>query len=280
MNDTSKVALITGGTSGIGRETALKLARNGYIVYVSTRDLDKPAVNEIKEIAKNENLKIDVLYLNLTQSDSIKSAVDTIIKNEGKIDLLINNAAVGYFSAVEDIDIQEFLFQFEVNVAGVIETIQQVIPHMRKQKNGKIINISSILGFSTVPLNAPYSTSKYAIESISETLALELKPFGIDVVIVQPGDFHSSFIKNAKHASYDENSPYYQLYKRKDDKMNSGTAIGRSPEVFADKMLQICESENPKLRYMVGREVLIKKLLHTILIDKLWIKFLSRFYNW
>lgn len=278
-NAKSKVVLITGGSGGIGKATALKFARNGYVTYVSTRKLESQAISALKDSAASENINITPVYLDLTKPPSIKQAVGSIIENEGKIDVLINNAASGYFSAVEDIDKDTFMSQMEVNVSGVIQTIQNVLPHMREQRNGKIINVSSIMGFSTTPLNAPYSSSKYAIESISETLALEVKPFGIDVVIMQPGDFHSNFLKNAVHQKYTNESPYFQLYKRKDDKISAGVE-GKDPEIFAKKVFKIAETENPGLRYMIGKEVLIKKLLHLALPGRLWIKFLRSFYKW
>lgn len=275
----TKVALVTGGTTGIGKSIVHKLAKKGYVVYASTRKLDSEAVTQLKKLAVIEKLKIFPIKLDLTNSSSIKNAVDEIIENEGRIDILINNAAGGYFSAIEDIEKDKFMASIETNVAGVIETIKHVLPYMREQRSGKIFNISSILGFCTVPLNGPYSASKYAIESISETLATEVKPFGIDVIIIEPGDFHSEFIKKAVHAKFDEKSPYYKLYKRQWDKIEAGLG-GRDPEMLADKIVEICHTRNPRLRYMVGREVLIKKLLHLIMFDDNWIKFLRRFYKW
>lgn len=274
-----KVALVTGGTTGIGRSIVYKLAKKGYTTYASTRKLETDAVTEIKKLATNEKLEIIPIQLDLTKSQSIKKAVQEIIHNEGRIDILINNAAAGYFSAVEDIETDKLMTSIETNVAGPIELIKNVLPYMREQGSGKIFNVSSILGFCTLPLNGPYSASKYAIESISETLATEVKPFGIDVIIIEPGDFHSEFIKKAMHPEVNEKSPYFKLYKRQKDKVDSGTG-GRDPEVLADKVVQICEIKNPRLRYMVGREVLIKKLLHFIMYDDNWIKFLRRFYKW
>lgn len=275
----TKVALVTGGTTGIGKSIVHKLAKKGYITYASTRKMDSEAVTEIKKLAVIEKLKITPIQLDLTKPQSIKKSIDEIIKNEGRIDILINNAASGYFSAIEDIETDKFMESIETNVAGVIETIKNVLPHMREQRSGKIFNISSILGFCTVPLNGPYSASKYAIESISETLATEVKPFGIDVIILQPGDFHSEFVKKAIHAKFDEKSPYYKLYKRQKDKIESGTQ-GRDPEILANKVVEICELKHPRLRYMIGREVLIKKILHFVMYDDNWIKFLRRFYKW
>jgi NAD(P)-dependent dehydrogenase (short-subunit alcohol dehydrogenase family) len=278
-NPIKKTVLITGSTSGMGFASVLKFAREGYITYASTRELDSTQAKELESIAKKENLSINLIYIDLINHKSIEDAVEKIVKECGRIDVLINCAGYGYLSAVEDIDDERFLKQFETNVGGTLKMMQAVIPHMRKQGKGLIINISSIMGFSTAPLNAPYSSSKYALECISETLALEVKPFGIDVVIVQPGDFHTKFLDNAVQQEYTQDSPYLKLYKRKDDKKVEG--IGKKdPAIIADLLLEISKSNNPKLRYMVGKEVLIKKLLHTFLIDGLWIKFLRYYYKW
>jgi len=278
-NLNKKTVLITGSSSGMGFSTVLKFARDGYVTYASTRKLDSPAIQEFESIAKKENLSITPIYLDLVDHKSIEEAVVKIIKETGRIDVLINNAGYGYLSAVEDIDATRFSRQFETNVGGVLKTIQTVIPYMRNQGKGLIINISSIMGFSTAPLNAPYSSSKYALECISETLALEVKPFGINVVIVQPGGFHTKFLENAVHQEYKQTSPYLKLYLRKDAKKSAGTE-NKDPSIVADLLLKISKSDNPKLRYMIGKEVLIKKLLHTFLIDSLWIKFLRFYYKW
>lgn len=271
-----KVVLITGSTSGIGLLSVLKFARQGFTVYASTRNLDSDTAKELISIAEKENLLIKPIRIDLLDHNSIESAIEKIIKEDGKIDVLINNAGYGYFSAVEDINSEEYLKQFKTNVVGVIKTIQDVLPYMRSQGKGLIINVSSIMGFSTAPLNTPYSSSKYALECISETLALEVKPFGIDVVIVEPGNFHTKFIQNAHFQEHSENSPYQKLYIRHTKKETSG----KDPKLIADLFLKISHTKNPRLRYMVGEDTLIRKLLHTFLIDSLWIKFLRFFYKW
>ncbi|MFH1648834.1 MAG: SDR family oxidoreductase [Patescibacteria group bacterium] len=271
-----KVVLITGSSSGIGFLSVLKFARQGFTTYASTRNLDSDVIKELNSIAKKENLSIKPIHINLLNHNSVESAIEKIIKEDERIDILINNAGYGYFSAVEDINSEEYLKQFKTNVTGVIKTIQEVLPHMRSKGKGLIVNVSSIMGFSTAPLNAPYSSSKYALECISETLAFEVKPFGIDVVIVEPGNFHTKFIQNAHFQEHSEDSPYQKLYRRHTTK----DASGRDPKLIADLFLKISNTKNPKLRYMVGNEVFIRKLLHTLLIDNLWIRFLRLFYKW
>uniref|UniRef100_A0A7C4TRQ7 SDR family oxidoreductase n=1 Tax=candidate division WWE3 bacterium TaxID=2053526 RepID=A0A7C4TRQ7_UNCKA len=276
----NKVAIVTGGVSGIGQSIVLGLAGTGYRVYASTRNISSPSSSELTNLSKKNILDVRLISLDLSKPDSVKTAISEIIKESGRVDVLVNNAASGYFAAVEDIEVAEFLHQIQVNVLGAILTAQAVLPQMRKQKSGKIINISSIMGFSTAPLNAPYSASKYALESISETLALEVKPFGIDVAILQLGDFHSKFLQNSTRPKYTADSPYYKLYKRQDEKINIGGGRGKNPAIIARTIAKICSERTSALRYMIGKEVFIRKSLHTVLIDNLWIKFLRFFYKW
>ncbi len=277
MDTKRKAALITGSSSGMGFATALIFARNGYVTYASVRDTDSGKMQELREISSKEKLDIHVLHLDLTNHVSIENAVNDIVSKHGCVDVLINNAAYGYLSAVEDIDIHTFKKQFDTNVVGTLKLIQKVIPHMRKQKNGLIVNISSVMGFSTAPLNAPYSVSKFALESISETLAVEVKPFGINVVVLQPGSFHTKFLENAVRQDYSEDSPYYKLYKRMDAKKD---VEAKDPTIVADLIFNISKMKEPALRYTVGKDALIRKLIHTILPGKFWIKFLRFFYKW
>lgn len=280
QNDTTKkTVLITGSSSGMGRLAVLKFARDGYITYASSREPNSEVSKEFISIAQKEHLTIYPIFLDLLDYPSIEKAVEEIIKETGKIDVLINNAGYGYLAAIEDIDTKEFSKQFETNVVGVLKTIQAVIPHMREQGKGLIINVSSIMGFSTAPLNGPYSSSKYALECLSETLATEVKPFGIKVVIVQPGGFHTKFLDNAVRKQYAQDSPYLKLYARQDSKRKMGTETG-DPSVVADLLLKISKRENPKLRYMIGKEVLPRKILHTLLPGNLWVKFLRFYYKW
>lgn len=272
--DTKEVVFITGGLSGVGFELTKIYAKNGYTVYASTRKIDN---FESLQFEGKEN--VTPIVMDLLDPDSAKKAIEEVLKESKHINILINNAASGYYSSVEDIDTELFLSQFRVNVLGTVLMSKLVLPSMREHQKGKIINISSILGFSTAALNAPYSACKYAIESITETLALEVKPFGIDAILIQPGDFHTNFIKNAVLAKYTDSSPYFKLYKRMQDNINSGRK-GKDPKILAEEIFKISRYNKPALRYMVGKEVLVKKLLHTVLYDNLWIRFMRRYYRW
>ncbi len=182
----SHVVLITGATSGMGELTAATLANAGYKVYAGTRD---------KENLESQISNITNIYLDVTKTDSIKEAVKTIIKEEGKIDILVNNAGYGLLATVEDGTDEEMFDQFDVNVFGLLKMIREVLPHMRKENFGVIINISSFLGKMGLPLLAHYNASKYAVEGIVDSLRFEVAPFGIRVHSIQSGLFGTNFVK-------------------------------------------------------------------------------------
>jgi len=172
------VALVTGSSSGIGFETALHLARNGYKTYASMRNLEKS--KDITQVATREKLPVEVVQLDVDEDSSVKQAVDKIVATEDqRIDVLVNNAGYGLFGALEDLSIAEMKAQFETNFFGVIRVTQQVIPVMRKQKSGTIVNISSVGGRIGIPGLSAYHSTKFALEGLSESISYELEPFGI-----------------------------------------------------------------------------------------------------
>jgi NAD(P)-dependent dehydrogenase (short-subunit alcohol dehydrogenase family) len=177
-----KVVLITGATSGLGLNMAQKLSRNHYIVYASGRN-----ISTHKDLP---NLKF--IYLDVTKEDVIKSAVDLIISEQGRIDMLINSAGIGIAAAIEEIDTQLVKEAFDINYMGIIRMVQYVIPPMRRAGGGKIINIGSIAGRVGLPFQGIYSSTKFAVEGLSEALRIELKPFGIHVVIIEPGNYRTN----------------------------------------------------------------------------------------
>ena len=182
----SKVVLITGATSGMGKITAQTLSNNGYTVYAGTRD----------ENATLGQGAIKSIYIDVTKTDSINAAVDTIVKNEGKIDVLVNNAGYGLVSTVEEGTDEEMFNQFDVNVFGLLKVTRAVLPFMRENKSGVIINISSFLGKMGLPLLAHYNASKYAVEGIVDSLRFEVLPFNVRVHSVQAGLFGTNFVSN------------------------------------------------------------------------------------
>ena len=179
IKDMKKVILLTGASSGIGYQTAESLAKEGHIVYGAARRTEK--METLKQFG------VKPIYLDVTDEESIKSAIDTIIGNEGHIDVLINNAGYGSYGAIEDVEISEAKMQFEVNLFGLARLVQLVLPHMRKQKSGRIINISSMGGRLTSYFGGWYHATKYALEAFSDALRMEVADFGIDVSLIEPG---------------------------------------------------------------------------------------------
>ena len=174
-----KVALVTGASAGIGKEIAATLLQNGYIVYGAARRVSK------MEDLKQQGAKI--LQLDVSQDDSMVSAINVIIQAEGRLDVLINNAGFGSYGTIEDVPIADARYQLEVNVFGLARLVQLTVPHMRNQRFGKIVNITSIGGKIATPFGGWYHASKFAVEALSDSLRMEVKPFGIDVIVIEPG---------------------------------------------------------------------------------------------
>ena len=197
-----KVAVVTGTSSGIGFETALALARDGYYTYATMRDAAKG--DKLKELSKKENLKIDVLELDVDDENSAKIAMKHILDQKQRIDVLVNNAGWALWGCVEDVSVDEFKTQFETNFFSIIRLIQEVGPTMRNQGSGTIVNISSVVGRIGFPASPAYISSKFALEGLSESLRFELAPFGVDVIIIEPGVIKTNFMKNMKMAKKSE----------------------------------------------------------------------------
>src|SRR5438093_9750476 len=211
MASSKAVAVVTGSSSGIGHETALTLARNGFVTYATMRNHSKAA--EIQSIASKQSLPIVVKQLDVTKDESVRNAIQQIVSEAGRIDVVVNNAGYGLTGAFEDLSIDEIKAQYETNFFGVIRVTQAVLPTMRKQRSGKIINISSGAGRFGYPGGSAYVSSKFALEGMSECMAFELEAFGINVVLIEPGFISTSFGNNiviAKKAQ-DPNSPYTKM---------------------------------------------------------------------
>src|SRR6188472_2775613 len=191
----NKVAIVTGSSSGIGLETALILARNGYSTYASMRDMEKSKT--ILDLAKKERLPLQVIHLDVNDDVTIKNAISRIVEDGKRIDILVNNAGYGLFGALEDLSIEEIKAQFETNFFGVVRVTQAVLPVMRKQKNGTIVNISSVGGRMSFPGLSAYHSTKFALEGLSESISYELEPFGIRVVIIEPGFVRTNIMNSS-----------------------------------------------------------------------------------
>jgi short-subunit dehydrogenase len=194
MSKDQKVAVITGSSSGIGFETSLALAQKGYITYATMRDLEKSS--NLMRIANERKVSLKPIEMDVDCDHSVKSAIDEIIGESGRIDVLVNNAGFGLFGALEDLQMEEIKKQFETNVFGVIRVTKNALPTMRVRQNGTIVNISSLSGLAGIPSQSIYSGTKYAIEGLSESLSFEVEPFGIKVILVEPGVTNTEFVED------------------------------------------------------------------------------------
>jgi NAD(P)-dependent dehydrogenase (short-subunit alcohol dehydrogenase family) len=190
------IAVVTGTSTGIGFETSLLLARNGFYTYATMRDTLKS--DKIEKIANKENLPLEVLSMDVDNDDSVRNAIEKIIDEKQKIDILVNNAGYGLFGALEDISIEEIKKQFETNLFGAIRTIKEVLPTMREQKNGIIVNVTSIAGVVGIPAECIYVSTKFALEGLSESISYELQSYGIKVILIEPGVINTNFVPNIK----------------------------------------------------------------------------------
>ena len=255
MASSKEVTVVTGSSSGIGHETALTLARNGYTTYATMRNISKAA--EIQSIASKENLPIIVKQLDVTKDESVRNAIQQITSEAGRIDVVVNNAGYGLTGAFEDLSIEEIKAQYETNFFGVIRVTQAVLPIMRKQRSGKIINISSGAGRLGYPGGSAYVSTKFALEGLSESMSYELEPFGIRVVLVEPGVIRTNFASGmvlAKKAQ-DPNSPYSQMMQRMGTTLQQLEQNGSDVDLVASIVLKAATSANPELRYLAGKDV-------------------------
>jgi NAD(P)-dependent dehydrogenase (short-subunit alcohol dehydrogenase family) len=209
------IAVVTGSSTGIGFETSLLLARHGFYTYATMRDTHKS--DNIAKIANNENLPLKVLSMDVDNDDSVRNTIQRILDEKEKVDILVNNAGYGLFGALEDMSLNEIKRQFETNLFGAMRTIKEVLPSMRKQKNGIIINVTSIAGVVGIPAECAYVSSKFALEGLSESISYELQPFGIKVILVEPGVINTKFIPNIKFPNSNEVAYTHQTPNKKEE---------------------------------------------------------------
>jgi NAD(P)-dependent dehydrogenase (short-subunit alcohol dehydrogenase family) len=255
MAPNQKVAVVTGSSSGIGRETCLILAKNGYTTYATMRNPQKGS--DLRSIAEGENLPMHFVQLDVTDGNSVKEAIQTTYDEAGRIDILVNNAGYALVGAFEEISMEEIKAQYETNVFGVVRTTQAVLPIMRKQGSGMIVNISSGAGRFGYPTGSAYVSTKFAVEGLSESMSYEIEPFGIKTVIVEPGmiktNFHDAVV--VANRSQEPGSPYAPLMTGMKDNLNKMLDNGSTPQYVAQVILHAITSENPKLRYLAGKDV-------------------------
>lgn len=251
----TKVALVTGSSSGIGYETSLLLARNQFSTYASMRNLKKGS--ELTKIATNERIPLKVIQLDVDDDNSVDNAINNIIKENGRIDILVNNAGFDVFGSLEELTMDEIKGQFETNVFGLIRATKAVIPMMRTQGGGKIVNVSSLGGrVGIAPFLSAYHSSKFAVEGLTESLRQELAQFNIDVILIEPGAISSNFIDNSKYAkNYNpENSQYAVSIQKLFEGFQSIMADSSPPGDVAEMILNVVNTSNPNVRYPVGKD--------------------------
>jgi NAD(P)-dependent dehydrogenase (short-subunit alcohol dehydrogenase family) len=244
-----RVALVTGASSGIGGATARRLHEAGFTTYAVARRVDR--MTGLAEVG------VHTFSMDVTDDASMVAGINRIVVEQGRIDVLVNNAGYGSYGAVEDVPIAEARRQFEVNVFGLARLVQLVVPHMRTQKTGRIINISSIGGKFYEPLGAWYHATKFAVEGFSDSLRLELAPFGIHVVIVEPGPIitewntlsRDSLVEASRGGAYEERAHRVRATMERGD---TGWA-GSSPDVVAKKIVKAATTTRPRIRYPVGK---------------------------
>jgi NAD(P)-dependent dehydrogenase (short-subunit alcohol dehydrogenase family) len=256
-NQQALVAVVTGSSSGIGLATSLALARNGYLTYATMRNLAKR--DSVQSTAEKQHLSIRTVQLDVTDENSVKNAIQSILSESGRIDLLVNNAGYGLTGALEDIRIDEIRALYETNLFGVIRVTQAVLPTMRKQGSGRIINISSGAGRIGYPGGSAYVSSKFALEGLSESMAYEIEQFGIRTVLVEPGFVRTNFGENIviTKKTQDPNSPYSQMMMQMKSSSYRRRMIENASDadLVASVVVEAATAKEPNLRYLAGKDV-------------------------
>ncbi|MGB6684100.1 MAG: SDR family oxidoreductase [Candidatus Acidiferrum sp.] len=267
-----KSVLITGATDGLGKATALLLARRGYRVFAAGRSVEKRA--QLDVLAREGKLPLETLELDVCNDASVQQAVAAVLAKAGSIDFLINNAGVNFTASVEDLRLEDWRRQFETNFFGVLRVTQAVVPHMRARRSGRIVMMSSVSGFVTAPTQGAYSSSKFALEAMSNALRLELYPFGVQVVLIEPGYIVTGIQQAALELSKPylnqmNTGPYAPLYARFFESVTGSRAQSKTtPEDCAQVILKSIETPDPRVRYLVTQLAFVAKWCKRLLSDK------------
>ena len=259
----SKVVLITGGSSGIGKSIGEFLHQKGFVVYGTSRNPEK-ITNSI----------FPLVALDVRDKQSIVNCVAEVIQKSGRLDIVINNAGVGITGPIEEIPTEEIRNNFETNLFGPIEVMKAVLPQMREQKSGLIINITSIAGYMGLPYRGIYSASKGALELITEALRMEVKSFGIQITNVAPGDFATNIASGRYHAPVVKGSAYEVPYGNTLKEMDSHVDSGSNPNEMAEAIFAIIQTKKPKVHYKVGAfmqkfSIVLKRILPDTVYEKM-----------
>jgi NAD(P)-dependent dehydrogenase (short-subunit alcohol dehydrogenase family) len=269
------VALVTGGSSGIGEATARAFLAKGFTVYAVARRVDRMSALEPDGVL--------TFAMDVTDDASMVAGIERIITEQGRIDVLVNNAGYGSYGAVEDVPIDEARRQFEVNVFGLARLVQLVTPHMRSRRSGRIINISSVGGKFYEPFGAWYHATKFAVEGFSDSLRMELRPFGIKVVLIEPGPIRTEWNEIARDSLLERSGdgPYADWARRAHGVLERFDDPSRasSPEEVADKIVKATLAKRPAARYPVGRGARVLTTSRDLLPDRVFDEAVSRMYG-
>jgi NAD(P)-dependent dehydrogenase (short-subunit alcohol dehydrogenase family) len=272
MESNNRVAIITGASSGIGSAAALSLLSQGFTVYGAARRIDR------LEALASQGVK--PLALDVTDAKSMQDGIANVMASSGRIDVLVNNAGYGSYGAIEDVSQEEAKRQFDVNVFGAMELTKLVLPQMRKQGSGRIINISSVGGRAVGPFGGWYHGTKFALEALSDSLRMELKPFGIDVVVVEPGGIKSEFLDIAASGlqATSGNGPYADRVKSMLASFTNPRMMSMQspPQVIADIIARAATVKQPKTRYVAGFGARPLVTLRRLLSDRAFDSLISR----
>lgn len=261
-----KVVLVTGGSSGIGKSIGDFLQQNGYVVYGTSR---------------NPNQVLDSVFplvaMDVRKTDSVNKAIKEVISLAGRLDIVINNAGVGITGPLEEIPTEEIKKNFDTNLFGPIEVIKAVLPHMRSQKYGLIINVTSIAGYMGLPYRSVYSASKAALEILTEAVRMEVKPYNIQITNIAPGDFATNIASSRYHAPIINGSPYEKSYSNILKMMDEHVDGGSDPIEMAEAVYEIIQKKEPKIHYKVGAfmqkfSIVIKRILPDLMYEKMIMK--------
>jgi NAD(P)-dependent dehydrogenase (short-subunit alcohol dehydrogenase family) len=260
--------VVTGTSTGLGFATAVSIARAGHDVYATMRDLGK--AGDIRSIAEQEKIPIQVLQLDVDDDDSVENAIKQVLQEKGKLDVLVNNAGIGTMGSVEELPLSEFRQCMETNFFGPIRCIKAVVPSMREARSGLIVNVSSVAGKICVTPQAPYSASKFALEAMSEALAGELKPFNVRVVLVEPGIIQTPIFDKMKEATEES---IYPSERRINALFAAALENPVSSFVVGDAIRDIAASDSWQLRYPVGPDAEGFLEWRASLSDEEWVDF-------
>jgi len=283
MSEKPQTVLITGGTDGLGKAAAVLLAERGYRVFTAGRSSEKRAA--ISRLAAEKKLPIDALELDVCDDASVRRAVQIVLEKAGAIDVLINNAGVGYMAVIEDLRLDDLHRQFETNIFGVLRVTQAVLPHMRERRRGRILMMSSVAGLLTPPTYGAYSSSKHALEALSNALRLEMYPFNIEVILIEPGYIVTNFQQTAKalaepYVEAAKSGPYAKVYSGSWSVASKARGESKTtPEDCARVILEAIESPHPKARYPVTSLAKWASFGRRILPDTILDSFLRRKYG-